>query len=146
MLNKITTGLLVVLLIELFLGGGGRLTAVGPISLRMILFSSAIVITLIHLGMGARINKKYLHLMGLFTLMLIIGVAIGLIVGAEKKMLWEDVKPLLFFYLLPFFSIAISKEGDLKRIGKIILYVAGIMAFIFLPTLVLFWTGAVNFI
>ena len=146
MLNKITHGLLVLLLIELFLGGGGRLTAIGPISLRMILFSAAIVVTIIHVVRGTRIDSKYVQLVGLFTIMLIFGVVIGLIVGAEKKMLWEDIKPLLFFYLLPFFSIAISKEDDLKKISKIILYTAGIMAFIFLTILCLFWTGAVKFL
>jgi len=81
----------------------------------------------------------------MFTIMLLIGVTIGLIVGADKKMLWEDVKPLLFFYLLPFFSIAISNEDDLKKIGKTILYSAGIMALIFLMLLVLFWTGVIKF-
>ena len=146
MLNKITHGLLLLLLLELFLGGGGRLTAIGPISLRMILFSAAMVVTLIHIAKGAQIDKKYLNLMGLFTMMLIIGVAIGFIVGAEKKMLWEDVKPLLFFYLLPFFSIAISKEGDLNKIARIILYTAGVMAFLFLSILILFWSGAIKVI
>src|SRR5687768_3116642 len=146
MLNKITRGLLVLLLFELFLGGGGRLTAIGPISLRMILFSAALAVTVIHLAKGTRIDNRYIQLLGLFTVMLIIGVAMGFFVGAEKKMLWEDIKPLLYFYLLPFFSIAISNEGDLKMIRNIIIYAAGIMALIFLTILCLFWTGAVKFI
>lgn len=146
MLNKITRLVLVFVLVELFLGGGGRLTAWGPVSMRMILFSVAIVLTIIHVLRGARIDIKYLKLIGIFTLMLLVGIVTGLIVGADKKLLWEDVKPLLFFYLLPFFAIAINKEDDQKKIGRIILFSAGIMASLFLVVIILFLTGTIEFL
>ena len=146
MLTKITRIVLVFVLVELFLGGGGRLTAWGPVSLRMILFSVAIALTIIHLLRGARIDTKYLQLIGVFTFMLLVGVLTGLIVGADKKLMWEDVKPLLFFYLLPFFAIAITKENDLKKIGRIILFSSGIMASLFLVVLFLFLTRRIEFL
>src|SRR5690349_18806984 len=105
MLNKLSYGLFYLMLVELVLGGGGRLVAFGPVSLRMILFSMAMVVTLLHLANGARLDTKYLRLLIIFTSTLVVGALVGFLCGANIRLIWEDLKPLLFFYLLPFFVI-----------------------------------------
>lgn len=137
MLEKITKGLLSILIIELVLAGGGRIVSFGPVSLRMILFSAAMIITAIHIIKGSRIEKRYVYLQMCFTAMLAAGIIIGAISGADKSLIWEDVKPLLYFYLLPFFSVAISGIDELKQIQKSIIVASAFMAAAFIIILVL---------
>ena len=59
MMKKFVSLLLSVMLFEIMLGGGGRLTAWGPISLRMILFGMALLTTFILLLRGQKISKEY---------------------------------------------------------------------------------------
>jgi len=146
MLDKLTRWLFIIILIELVLGGGGRLIAVGPISLRMVLFLLAIIITGLHLLKGNKVNTKHVYLLFVFTGMLAIGTTVGLITGADKKLIWEDMKPLMFFYLLPFFGLAIKNENDTAEISKIISVSGLVMAFAFLFVLLALFTNAIKFI
>jgi hypothetical protein len=145
MLTKVTRYLFIAILAELILGGG-RLISLGPVSLRMVLFSLAIICTVIHLWNGGRIEKKYTKLLLVFTFMLVIGIAIGLLADANKSLLWEDVKPLLYFYLLPFFSFAITSQNDLIHIRKVVIMLASFMAFSFLTILLMISSGLLPFL
>lgn len=146
MLSKITKGLFFCILVELTLGGGGRLTAFGLVSLRMILFGIAMIITLINVLKGTKISTWVMQALIIFTVMLFVGVIVGLMHGADKKFMWEDVKPLLYFYLLPFFSFAITDWKDVERVGKIILTSACILAVAYLALLVVLHSGNINFL
>ena len=46
MKSRILYGLLLLILVEVFLGGGGRLIDAGPVSIRMLLYALAMAATL----------------------------------------------------------------------------------------------------
>jgi len=144
MLKIITRWLFVIILIELVIGGG-RLINFGMVSLRMVLFSLALLISIVHVLRGEQIEKKYRWLLLIFTIMLAIGITIGLITEANKILILEDVKPLLFFYLLPFFSIAVTTENDLLKTRSVLMLASVFMAFIFLVILLLIFTNILPF-
>ena len=145
MLTKVTKWLLFAITIELVVGGG-RLVSWGPVSLRMIFFVIALIITALHILQGVRIKPLHLKLLFAFTAMLAIGLVIGFITNADKKFIWEDTKPLLFFYLLPFFSIAITREQDVFLIQRIIVNSSTAMGIIFLFILLLISTDVIHFL
>jgi hypothetical protein len=60
------------IVIELVIGGG-RLISFGPVSLRMILFILALIVTLAHILKGKQIESDYIKLIIAFTGMLGIG-------------------------------------------------------------------------
>ena len=146
MLNRITKVLLLIIVAELVLGGGGRLVSLGPVSLRMMLFAMAMILTGVHFLKGRKLDRGYLTLLLVFTTMILIGSFIGIISGAEKKLIWEDVKPLLFFFLLPFLVLAINEKEDLKCIHKSIVITSVSMAIIFLLTVTLLNTNQIPFL
>jgi hypothetical protein len=119
------------IVIELVIGGG-RLISFGPVSLRMILFILALIVTLAHILKGKQIEADYIKLIIAFTGMLGIGSLIGFISGADKKLIWEDLKPLLFFYLLPFLSLAITGKNETRMIKKIIVSASTMVAGVFI--------------
>jgi len=114
-MKRLTTILFFLLIIEIAIGGGGRLTAIGPVSLRMILFVLALLISAFYFIRGRKIPADYTSLLVFFSIASIIGILIGLSSGANRSLLWEDIKPLLYFLILPFFYFAVS---DIKILNQ----------------------------
>jgi hypothetical protein len=144
--DKFSRLLFFILSLELILGGGGRITAVGPVSLRMVLFGLAMIATAIHFLRGDRLPPHYRILCMLFAAMLAVGIAVGLINDSPTSAIREDVKPLLYFFLLPF---AYFSTRDLKVVDSLSqqFRISGIgMAIVFISTLVLINTGIVPFL
>jgi hypothetical protein len=144
-LSRATTILFIILIAELMLGGGGRLLAIGPVSLRMFLFGLAMIVTLVHLFFEQRIPSDYKRLVMAFFIMLSIGLLTGIINGAEKKYWWEDIKPLLYFLILPFFAIAVKGTNEIHSTVKLIKFSALIQAVAFFVLLLCIHTGVIAF-
>jgi len=109
------------MLLELFLGGGGRLLAWGPISLRMVLFTIAMIWSVILLLFyHQKLPKEIWRLIGLFSLMVTLSAFVGFLNNAPLELIFEDIKPLSFFYTIIFFSLAIDQTKDGESITKII--------------------------
>ncbi|MBI1768789.1 MAG: hypothetical protein HYR67_10475 [Bacteroidetes bacterium] len=145
MLNRISKTILLVIIIELCLGGGGRLTTIGPVSLRMVLFCIAIVLTTLLLLSGKSISTRYWKILAAFFLMNLVGVGLGWLNGSAKILIWEDVKPLLYFLILPFFALAIDESSPLN-ISKIIKVCALLTASLFFLLLILVHSGVFTFL
>jgi len=103
MMSRISSILFLFMLVELCLGGGGRFTAVGPVSLRMILFSMALVVGTVQFIKGKSFPFEIGRWMIGFVFMISIGMAVGMANHNPIKLIYEDVKPLCYFFVLPFF-------------------------------------------
>jgi hypothetical protein len=144
-LSKITFYLLIAVIAELAIGGGGRIFAIGPVSLRMVLFAAAMVVTGIHLLRGEKIADDYRNLLFAFVFLVAGGLINGVIHGSEKQFWWEDVKPLLYFLILPFFSFAIRGVSEVRTVAQTIKICSIILAGIFLLSLVAIHSGWIGF-
>jgi hypothetical protein len=147
-LSRITFYLLIAVIAELTIGGGGRIFAIGPVSLRMVLFAAAMVVAGIHLLRGEKIQDDYRNLLFAFMFLMAGGVVNGIIHGSEKQFWWEDVKPLLYFLILPFFSFAIPSVSEVRTVAQIIRICSIVLAIIFLLALVAIhsrWIGFNDF-
>src|SRR5438045_3189168 len=116
MLLRLSKTVLIFIVLEICLGGGGRLTAFGPLSLRMVLFAFAVILSIILLMKGRSISRKYWKLELLFLLMISTGVLVALINQNPMPAIWEDVKPLLYFLILPFFVLTIE-EAEVSKVS-----------------------------
>lgn len=134
-MSRIGKALLLFVVTEICMGGGGRFTAWGPVSLRMILFGGAIVYTLLSLWQGQRIKKEYIQLTFIFAFTLVVGLVIGFVNQAPVSKMWEDVKPLMYFMMLPFFALTIQTKEDVEKCASIIRWSAVAMAAIFFTIL-----------
>src|SRR6266536_3203649 len=119
MWHRASKSFFLIILTEIFLGGGGHLTAVGPISFRMALFCVAMLSTLVMLSKGRTISSDCWRLVAIFLLTISIGVIVAIIFQNPVTAILEDVKPLLYFLMLPFFALSIQ-EIELEEISKIV--------------------------
>lgn len=140
-------GLFIILLAEIAIGGGGRLISFGPVSLRMVLFAAALIFTLIALFSGEKISKEYKILLAFFFVTIVVGWVRGVFNGAQQQYWWEDIKPLLYFLILPFFAIAFKKiENNGLYASSIIRFSAVFLAVAFFIILILIHTGVIPFL
>ena len=134
---------------ELCLGGGGRFTAWGIVSLRMILFSLAIILTSLALFNQKKremIRKEYLNLLLLFILVVLIGLVTGIENGTITVFWKEDIKPLAYFLILPFFLITICSKHDVSIISNIIIISSAIISVLFFLALLVIHLQLVPFL
>jgi len=143
MITRVSKILFILILVELCLGGGGRFTAIGPISLRMILFSVALLVS-IPLAIKKTLPSEVWKLMIGFVIMIAIGVVIGMVSHNPKNLIFEDVKPLCYFLIFPFFCLAID-EAMIRKAIKIVKTSSIIMATIFIALLILINSGIIPF-
>jgi hypothetical protein len=123
--------LFIVLIAELAIGGGGRLVAFGDITLRMVLFALALVITVIHLLSGKTIPADYRNLLIAFFIVIGLALTVGISNHAERTYWWEDLKPLLYFLILPFFYFSIKGISEIQWVANIIIGSALLQAIVF---------------
>ena len=137
--------LLVAVVSEICLGGGGRLTAWGFVSLRMVLFCLAMMVTAILLIRGERMPREYRFLVLLFIGISGIGIVVGLTNGAEFSFWWEDIKPLLYFLMLPFFHFAMKDGRTVALSATTIKTISLVLAGAFFITLAAIHGGLIPF-
>jgi hypothetical protein len=134
-------------LTELVIGGGGRFTAIGPGSLRMLLFGMCLITSVVLMFREKIFPKELTMLVALFTAILLVGLVRGVSNGASHQFWWEDIKPLSYFFILPFFFYAIHNDDKLiTDSAKLFRNSAIFMAFVFMATLVLIHSGLVPFL
>ena len=104
-----------ILIIELIIGGGGRLFDFDGITLRMIIFSVAIFVSFFDIYQG-KTNEITLGLVLLNLSLLAFFFINGLQNRADISLIIEDIKPLSYFLILPFLYSRIRNKNDLNFI------------------------------
>ncbi len=117
--KKIEAYFFSILLFELFIGGSGRVISFGFITLRMILFSIALIWFSIRLLVESKDNFIY-RIITAFIALIIIGATVGYMNNAPKGLIFTDIKQLLFFLSIICFSICIKTKEQIDKIIKII--------------------------
>jgi hypothetical protein len=144
-MSRFTTYLFFLLFAEVAIGGGGRLTVFNGITLRMILFALAILFSMVHFLQGKKIKKEYIILIAGFIVLSVIGLSRGIANGATTAFWWEDLKPLLYFFILPFFCFSITEAGAIKIPANIIKGAGICLSLSFFVTLFLIHSGIIPF-
>jgi hypothetical protein len=134
-------------LLELFIGGGGRLTAVGPISLRMVLFAVCLCATLIAIAFPRRRGDGVLFAMSIVLIYLIVHVA-GLIVGSingdDTKQIFTEFQQTFYWTAAPFFAFMIQTEDDVERAARLVQTAGITLAFAYVGILLGLLSGAIS--
>lgn len=136
--------ILYIILIELVLGGGGRFIEFGGITSRMFLFSFALTFAFIHISITRKINKEHTFLVILFSLILFFHLILGLFYNANNQNIIEDIKPLLYFYMLLYFSLFIKSIEQIKVVKKIIFYGSLILSISYILVLLSLYYGYID--
>ena len=133
------------ILLELILLGSGRLVALGPLTLRMWLFTVALGFATMVLLLGCRVHKEIVLLILGFLALTATSATVGLLNRAPLEQVADDVKPLLFFLGLLFFHIAIRDQRQVTTIASLIKAGSLILAVSYLGLLALVMLRVIPF-
>ena len=133
-LNNLNKALLFIVLLELFLGGGGRLFPSNFLTIRMVLFFIVLAVNIPLFLLTVKIKVYTVKLLFAFTIPLVFSVIVGLINNANRSLIFEDVKPLSYFYSFIFFYLNIKNITDINRIIKLVKFCSFMMAALYIIT------------
>ena len=133
-------------IIELILCGSGQIIHIyGSLTLRMFNFIIAILLSIYLLLCKPKMDKDSTNIFLWYMLIFCISVSLSLI-GGTTKFLFEDIKPLSFFMIYPFFYWMIISEKVVMNIVRIIKYGVLVMTIIYLVYLLLIrFLGVIDF-
>jgi hypothetical protein len=132
---------------ELFLGGGGRLLEIGPITVRMILFSIAIGLTLVpkfRRQGGPDMNLAY-AIVVLFSITHLVPAVAGLMQGVAVNVVFGEVQPMLYWLIAPFFAHLLNQEEYISITTNVVRGAGLLLAAFYLAVLSGIWSGNLDF-
>lgn len=144
--KNLLTPILIIMIMELVMGGGGRFFTVGTLTFRIFLYIFCIPISFFYIYKKGNVDLYIIYILGAFTFTIILSIIIGIINEASTLLIYEDVKPLMFFFNILFFSITIETHEDIMRTIKIIKYSSVFMAVFYLSFVILLFFKYVDFI
>ena len=138
-------GVLTLILLEVFLGGGGRLIDVGTLSIRMYIFLFSMCLGGLFLFARPIVKTQVVTILLTATIAICLELLVGYIHHHEKRLIFEDVKPLLFVYSLLFMPFLIRDSSDVNLIMRLLRGSAIILALSYLLILGLIHTNTIAF-
>jgi hypothetical protein len=139
--------LFAVSLLELFMGGGGRLTAVGPVSLRMVLFAACLCATLVAVLFPRRRSDGVQLAMFLVLLYLLVhvgGLIVGAINGAPASEMVIEFQQSLYWLAAPFFALMLQSERDVQRSARLVQIAGATLSAIYVAILMGLLAGIIH--
>lgn len=107
-------------LLEIFLGGGGRLFNVGFLSLRMYIFGLLLILGALFFFRKPRMGRPVFELLFLAAFVILFGSLIGIFNHHKIGLIFEDIRPLLSIFSMIFFVYAIRSMEDVELVIKLI--------------------------
>lgn len=138
-----------VTVLELFLGGGGRLLEFGPITLRMVLFALCICASMVLLVFHKNNDgDAVLFSLGLSVVYLLVhgfGFFNGAIKGNDWADLFNDAQPSLYWMLAPFFAIMLGSVSVVRATATMLCLSGALLAIMYLISVAGLWSGILEF-
>jgi hypothetical protein len=133
--------LLLIIVFEVSFGGGGRLIDTGAVSPRMVLFGLGLAFTAVMLLRGERLPRYVAWFVSFFVVLSCLSAVRSLSEGHAIGAAFLDFKPLAYFFLLPFFAIAMRTRGDLLRVGMVLMISSVALALSYLAIMAVWKSG-----
>jgi len=138
-----------VTVLELFLGGGGRLLEFGPVTLRMMLFAlcicASMVLLVFHKNNDGGVVLLSLGLSVVYMLVHGFGVFNGAVKGADWADLLSDAQPSLYWMLAPFFAIMLGSVSVVRSTATMLCMSGVVLAIMYLISVAGLWSGILEF-
>ena len=145
-INLIAFGrvLLVLSILEVSLGGGGRLFDTGSVSPRMVLFGLGLAYTAAALLYREKIPREFVFMTVLFVGLSSVSALIPVLQNQPTMAALRDFKPLAYFFMLPFFAITIRNMSDVVLVGRLLKFSALLLAALYLGVMAYWKSGGMT--
>lgn len=138
--------LFILTLVELFIGGGGRVFEIAGTTLRILLFTINILLASL-----LYVYRSYIPRYTLIFVFIVLGSLgfyslLGLLNGASPAMIGEDIKPLSYLFSIIFFSYYIDRPSRVELVISLVKKSSILMAIGYITIQLLFWVGKISFL
>ena len=134
MINALFT----ITVLELFIGGGGRLTELGSVTVRMVLFAACLYVGLLSISLrrGESKQLRLAYVMVLFYLLVHVpGVMWGAANGVDPGDILTEFQQSLYWLAAPFFALALQSVAMVKRTATLVQFAGLCLAFGYIAVL-----------
>jgi hypothetical protein len=137
--------LLVVVLLDLALGGNGYLLQFGGVRLRVILYVVCMAWTILRLTRiePIRLDAPLIWITTLFAAVTALGTARGYLAGYRMEAIAAELKPLSYFPMLFYFFVSIRNREDVSLAARILVACGMALAVLYLMVLLIAAAGLV---
>jgi hypothetical protein len=136
-----------IFILEVCVGGSGRLIQFGgELTLRKINFVIALLISFLIIFHIKKISKDIAYIFISYSILLAVATIIGFINYGNDARIIENILMQSFFLLLPFYSLFIKNEDDVKKVIGILKFASLFIAIIYLSVLLLIALGVLDFV
>jgi len=137
--------LLIAIILEVSLGGGGRLFETGSVSPRMVLFVLALAFTAaVLLLYRERVPRVFVILSVMFVALSGTSSFMGVLTGQSTAAMLVDFRPMAYFMILPFFALTIRTMNDVVLVSRLLKFSALTLAILYLGTMAYWTSGAIS--
>jgi len=139
--------LFIVMLLELFIGGGGRLIQFGPLTLRMVLFGTCLIVFgfAVYLRLRRLDGQRLAFGLLLFYLIVhIFGLIVGTVNAADPADMFPEFQHSLYWLEAPFFAMVLQSPIMVQRASVIVRVAGVILALAYFMVLALLAVGKVS--
>ena len=137
--------LFVIILLELFLLGSGQFISISGISLRMLFYTSAIMLSTILILQGIKTQRLVFLFLLIYISMLSFSSLLGTLNGASISSILENIKPLIFAFMIIPFSLFIINLKRVYLVGKLIKISGLFMSVSLISLLIFLYFGYIDF-
>lgn len=123
---------------ELFVGGGGRLFEIGPVTARMVLFAIAMLV--IGMAIWTRPHRRGGFLIAFLWVFAYLAIHIpaflrGTVNGFSAADAFADLQPTLYWLAAPFFALAVENPKNIERTQRLVVLAGLVLAVAYLATI-----------
>lgn len=131
---------------EIIIGGGGRFLEVGFLTVRMMLFLLIMVVSVFLYQFRNKILRSTVIVTLFFSVLTLMSLVVGLLNNASIANIFEDIKPISYFYMILFFSIMIKEVKDIVLVSNLIKLGSIFLALSYIGFIVLLYFGFIDFL
>jgi hypothetical protein len=142
--RKAGYALMCLVVFEASLFGSGQMLRLGPVTFKMILFALAVGYIFTSLADGDSLSYGSVGLISSLLVVLSAATLLGLVGHGREEFIYEDVTPLLYVLILPFFELTIRSREDLESAIRIIIFSSMVMSFAGMIMLAALGTGMLS--
>lgn len=141
--------LFTVSLLELFIGGGGRLLEVGPVTVRMILFAACVcaglIVAIFHPRKGDGVPLA-IGLVGAYLLVQVTGLLIGTLNGHDFENAKLEMRQSLYWLAAPFLAVVLRSRDMILRAAMLVRVAGVVLAVGYIGVVVALALGAIDYL
>ncbi|MBZ4041971.1 O-antigen polymerase [Flavobacterium hibisci] len=131
---------------EIIIGGGGRFLEVGFLTVRMMLFLLIMVVSVFLYQFRNKILRSTVIVTIFFSVLTLMSLVVGLLNNASISNIFEDIKPISFFFMILFFSIMIKDVKDIVLVSNLIKIGSIFLALSYIGFIALLYFGFIDFL